>query len=68
MDNGLQCIEALRLDNVGVADALADRVDQRLPEQRMIVGDDECVFCAQARPPITSSWWATRLPQNSSGN
>jgi len=48
----LQCVEAVGLDDLRIVDAVADRVDQGLAEQRVIVCDNECTRLAQFNSPV----------------
>jgi len=49
VDHDLQCIEAVRLDDLGSIDAVADRMDQRLAKQWVIVCNDKCALVRQRR-------------------
>jgi hypothetical protein len=42
LDDALQRVEAVGFDNLGRVDAIADRVYQRFPKQRVIVSDNKC--------------------------
>ena len=42
--DSLKRIEAVRLDNIGVRYAVADCMDQRFPEKRMVIRNDECAL------------------------
>ena len=49
IDYDLQRIEAVRLDDAGSFDAVADRMDERLAEQWVIVCNDKCARVRQRR-------------------
>jgi hypothetical protein len=42
--DSLQRIEAVCLDDIGILDAIADCMDQRFPEKRMVIRNDECAL------------------------
>ena len=44
LHNSLKRIEAVRLDNIGILDAVADCMDQRFPEKRMVIRNDKCAL------------------------
>jgi hypothetical protein len=49
IDNDLQCVEAIRLDDLSSFDAIAYRMDQRLAKQWVIVCYDKCACVRQRR-------------------
>ena len=42
--DSLKRIETVRLDNIGILNAIADCMNQRFPEKRMVIRNDECAL------------------------